>query len=59
MRRHQVRIFLEMALAVILLGLYLWYLHHINYHINWALVGVLLVICLGVSFLFIFIRGKR
>ncbi len=46
------RIFLEMGLAVIGLGLYLWYLHHIHYYINWALVAVLLVICLAVSLFF-------
>ena len=46
------RIFLEMGLAVIGLGLYLWYLHHIHYPINWTLVALLTVVCLGVSFLF-------
>ena len=45
-----------MSLAVIGLGLYLWYLHHVHYHINWALVVFLMVICLAVAFFFI--RGK-
>lgn len=46
------RVFVEMGLAVIGLGLYLWYLRHIHYPINWALVAVLLVICLAVSLFF-------
>lgn len=50
MKRH--RVFFEMVLAVVGLGLYLWYLHHIDYHINWALVGFLMVICLAVSLFF-------
>ncbi len=50
MRRR--RIFLEMSLAVIGLGLYLWYLHHVHYPINWALVLFLLVLCLAAALFF-------
>ena len=52
MRKCRMMVFLPMVLAAIGLGLYLWYLHHINHPINWALVALLMVSCLAVSFFF-------
>ena len=52
MRKGTVKVFLPMILAALGLGLYLWYLYRINYPINWALVALLIVICLAVSFFF-------